>query len=300
MQNNFKKHSAKSLKEEILDKTGLSKYYDNLEGFCLSRFEEIVPHVQFPIHPTKLYGTSIALITEGKLCITLEDENYYVKPNQLAIIQSGKIFSIDVINPLTKGYTCYFETDLIMGGINDSLLIHKFEFLNLWSPSFFDLNSDKVSFLIHLYKRLYFEYQKNPPNSIIVSNYIISLLLEIDIIQEKNIIQRNKFAYFITQSFKKNVYTNINENFTIKKHAELLAITPNHLNKCVKKTTGESASYFINNLKLTEAKYYLTQTILPIANVALKIGYSDHSYFSRFFKKYMGLSPKEYRENNSA
>ena len=126
----------------------------------------------------------------------------------------------------------------------------------------------------------------------------MSLLLEIDAVEEKNISQGNKLANLITQSFKKNVYTNINQNFTIKKHAELLAITTNHLNKCVKKTIGESASSFINNLKLTEAKYYLTQTLLPIATVASKIGYSDHSYFSRFFKKYVDITPKEYRENS--
>ena len=87
----------------------------------------------------------------------------------------------------------------------------------------------------------------------------------------------------ITQAFKKEAYNKIDILFTVRDFANLLAISPNHLNKCVKEITGDSASKIINNLKIIEAKYYLSQTFIPITEVASKVGYTGSFVLQSFF-----------------
>jgi AraC family transcriptional activator of pobA len=76
----------------------------------------------------------------------------------------------------------------------------------------------------------------------------------------------------------------------------LLNVTPNHLNKSVKSSTGKSATKWIEETILLEAKYLLFQTTLSVSEIAMQVGHEDHSYFSRFFKKHEGLTPVQYRK----
>lgn len=72
-------------------------------------------------------------------------------------------------------------------------------------------------------------------------------------------------------------------------------MTPNHLNKCVKATTGKSAHELLDDMLLLEAKVMLKQTGLSIAEVAFRIGKTELSDFGRFFKQKTDL-PREYRK----
>lgn len=57
-----------------------------------------------------------------------------------------------------------------------------------------------------------------------------------------------------------------------------------------------SPSHFINNSRLNYAAALLTETILPIIDIALECGYFDSSHFIRFFTRKHNLSPNEYRK----
>jgi AraC-like DNA-binding protein len=63
-----------------------------------------------------------------------------------------------------------------------------------------------------------------------------------------------------------------------------------------KKHVGISLSEFISNLRMEEARRLLSDTNLPIRDVAAKIGFNDSFYFTRIFKKQHGLSPRQYRK----
>ena len=62
---------------------------------------------------------------------------------------------------------------------------------------------------------------------------------------------------------------------------------------------GESPYKFLLNIRMTEAKYLLTETSIQIADIAKNVGYDDPYYFSRIFKKYTGQSPSAYRSDAS-
>ncbi|MES2796802.1 MAG: helix-turn-helix domain-containing protein [Bacteroidota bacterium] len=82
--------------------------------------------------------------------------------------------------------------------------------------------------------------------------------------------------------------------------AEVLNVNPNNLNTTIKKQTGKTASSFIQEKMLLEAKSYLIHTNLQIAEVAYCLGFENLSYFNRFFKKHAHSTPLEYRHRGKS
>lgn len=78
--------------------------------------------------------------------------------------------------------------------------------------------------------------------------------------------------------------------------AEALGLSKNYFGQLFKSETGSTVSEYLNLLRIDQAKKLLRQTNLKIYEIAYKIGFSDHFYFSIVFKKLVGISPKEYRE----
>lgn len=79
-------------------------------------------------------------------------------------------------------------------------------------------------------------------------------------------------------------------------YANALHISPNYLNEVIKTKTGFPVSYWIQQEIITEAKRMLYYTEVTVKELADTLGYEDHSYFSRFFKKAAGMSPLHFRE----
>ncbi|MCC8101513.1 MAG: AraC family transcriptional regulator [Clostridiales bacterium] len=77
--------------------------------------------------------------------------------------------------------------------------------------------------------------------------------------------------------------------------ANAVHLHPDYLSRIFKRATGSSLSDYLLALRMEEAKKYLLQTDLPIGEVALKVGFQDISYFTRRFKSFFGVSPREYR-----
>ena len=66
----------------------------------------------------------------------------------------------------------------------------------------------------------------------------------------------------------------------------------------IKMVTGMTPNDYIVSFKMDRAKLLLSdESCYPIAEVAYRVGYSDPIYFSRTFKKHVGVSPLQYRKN---
>ncbi|ASZ13298.1 helix-turn-helix domain-containing protein [Chitinophaga pendula] len=95
--------------------------------------------------------------------------------------------------------------------------------------------------------------------------------------------------------FKQMIVANFKELKQVKAYAALLNITPLYLNEIVKEATGFPASYWITQEIVLEAKRLLHYTPLDIKQIAYELGYEDHTYFSRFFKKNTGMTASVFR-----
>lgn len=79
-------------------------------------------------------------------------------------------------------------------------------------------------------------------------------------------------------------------------YAALLRISVPYLNEVVKEQTGYTASHWIQQEILLEAKRLLHDTGLSSKEVAFSLGYEDVAYFSRFFKRHTNMPPLQFRK----
>jgi AraC family transcriptional regulator, transcriptional activator of pobA len=101
--------------------------------------------------------------------------------------------------------------------------------------------------------------------------------------------------YILANKFKQLVKEKFRESKQVKAYAALLNITPIYLNEVMNEITGFSASYWIQQEVLLEAKRLLYYSGMDINEIAYELGYEDAAYFSRFFKKNTGVTASGFR-----
>ncbi len=83
--------------------------------------------------------------------------------------------------------------------------------------------------------------------------------------------------------------------YEIRDIAGLMHIHPTHLSNTIKLTTGKAPCFFFEEKIMTIAKTLLQDNSTSIAEVAKRLTF-DPSNFTKFFKRFEGLTPKQYRE----
>lgn len=83
----------------------------------------------------------------------------------------------------------------------------------------------------------------------------------------------------------------------VQYYANLLHVTPKYLTETVKEVSGKNAGEIIDDFVVLEAKVFLENPELSIAEIAEKLHFSDQSFFGKFFKRHTGVSPKSYRHS---
>ena len=87
-----------------------------------------------------------------------------------------------------------------------------------------------------------------------------------------------------------------NPDLSVNSLADRLALTSNYLSRIFRSTTGETCIEYITKVRMNAAMEMLEHTDKKSYVIAGETGYKNANYFSAMFKKYTGLSPKEYRE----
>jgi len=90
------------------------------------------------------------------------------------------------------------------------------------------------------------------------------------------------------------------EPITLEKLAEATGLHANYLSHLFKKETGVAVSEFIQRERVEEAKKLLALTDDPILQISARLTFCDQTYFNKVFKKYTGVTPKQYRGGRSA
>ena len=83
-------------------------------------------------------------------------------------------------------------------------------------------------------------------------------------------------------------------------YAGHLGISVTHLNRIVKATTGQSTNALMSSRLIEQAKRDLVFTPTNIKQIAYDLGFNDPAYFSRFFTKETGSTPRQYRAEQHA
>ncbi|OQP66612.1 AraC family transcriptional regulator [Niastella vici] len=110
--------------------------------------------------------------------------------------------------------------------------------------------------------------------------------------------QQNQYNQVLLRNFQKLIEQHYKEKKLTKDYAAMLYITPNHLNALCKDVTGRPAGELIRDRVLLEAKRLLVNARLTIAQIATELEFMDNSYFSKYFKKYAGVTPEIFRHQH--
>jgi AraC family transcriptional regulator of arabinose operon len=148
-----------------------------------------------------------------------------------------------------------------------------------------------------------FEKILNLFNSNYLENYI----------EYANLLSLNFISSFIYHDFESNIDTiqndtlidrikdflinNLIQNFTIDEIAEKFNYSKSYLHTKFKNKTGYPIIVFFNLKKIQKAYEYLNYIDLSIKEISYKVGFEDPLYFSRIFKKFMGKSPRNYKQS---
>lgn len=91
------------------------------------------------------------------------------------------------------------------------------------------------------------------------------------------------------------MYNNISKNLTLEELSSKFNLSKSYINAIFKTYTKKSPIDFFINIKMQEACKILRLQDMNINEVAMDLGYTDQYYFSRIFKKTIGVSPKKYK-----
>ncbi|MDR2805936.1 MAG: helix-turn-helix domain-containing protein [Dysgonamonadaceae bacterium] len=83
-------------------------------------------------------------------------------------------------------------------------------------------------------------------------------------------------------------------------YASKLCLTPKYFSKIIKDNSGISASEWIDNYIILEAKALLKSTNITILQISDELNFPSQSFFGKYFKRVTGMSPKSYRENKAS
>ncbi|MGO1118345.1 helix-turn-helix domain-containing protein [Rhodovibrionaceae bacterium A322] len=103
----------------------------------------------------------------------------------------------------------------------------------------------------------------------------------------------------LLKRFKQEVEDHFRSQLGIGDYARRLGVSSTHLSRICREVSGQPASHLLQQRQLLEAKRALVYTTLTIAEVGYSLGFSDPAYFSRFFTKLTGQSPRQYRERKA-
>mgnify|MGYP001470690014 CR=1 FL=1 len=90
------------------------------------------------------------------------------------------------------------------------------------------------------------------------------------------------------------------EDINLQMLSERFYLSPSHISRTFKQQFGANLSDYVSRLRIEKAKMLLADPDIKISSIASSIGYQDEKYFSKAFKRFVGMSPKQFRNMHTA
>ena len=196
-------------------------------------------------------------------------------------------------NSNAKGFVFYFKEEFLACDILSEFPFFKVTEINLFEPE--QAEAEK---LLGYFQMIWLEFRdSNSYKTHIIQSLVLALLYYCKSLYERYRTQEKDKprSLIILNQYQQLINKFYLEKKTVEEYASLLGITPNHLNDVIKQVTGKTARSFIVERILLEAKNLLTHTQIDIADISHNLQFDEPTNFSKFFKKYVGLTPLQFR-----
>jgi AraC-like DNA-binding protein/uncharacterized RmlC-like cupin family protein len=225
---------------------------------------------------------------EGKGKVKIKEKEHAIQPGDFFIIPAkvAHIYEADQKKPWTIYWT-HFK-----GAISNSIVL-QVEKQFAGYKGFLHYNESTINLFHEMYNQLERGYGSD---NLMYANMCLWHFLTTFIFNNKYDPSgklRYKDATDVAIDF---LSSKIDSVLTLEEIANSVNLSSSHFSYLFKNKTGFSPIEYFNHLKVQKACQYLLFTNLRIKEIALELGIDDRYYFSRMFKKIMGLSPDDYRE----
>ncbi len=262
-----------------------------------------IPDIGFAIsHYSRDYKTSygrngkmsveIAYITSGRVKLTLYDKDMYAgEGNVIVIFRHLPVSTQTLGSEVQSHHTVLAEFD----DYDFTLLEDYKEINNAFVIPFVIQPCEQTEEIAKALCRISVDMAENrEKNSLKSAVEFLSLLSMIsDIAKEQNI-KGSKANRSIAERVCDYVADNLEKSITLSDIAQHVSRTPNHVSYAFKNEIGISVKQYINISKSKKIATLMQEDNLPFDTACERVGIADVTYGYRVFKKYMGVTPKEY------
>lgn len=259
---------------------------------------EIKHLIDSPIHPNLLV---LSLCINGSYWISVDMKKYAMKKNMVSIISPDKIVQNVGMN-IDNEYDAYFigVTRPFFESIfpKQKVIVPLLLYFN--NNPLFQLTTDEGALILEYFKTIHKKVKEidNAYRSEIIQNLFGALIYDFYNIYKKKtstIAKPKTRKEEIFGQFIQAISRNFQQTRTVSNYADMLYLTPKHLSSVIKEVSGKTPGEWIDQRVILEAKALLKSSDLSIQQIAESLHFANQSFFGKFFRHHVGMSPKQYR-----
>lgn len=247
----------------------------------------------------RLKACIFALCTEGSIIVSINLMDTEVKQGDFIILLPGTIIQFygqkEKVRLCFAGFSehCLNGVNLIQSTMSSYSYILEAPVMpvNETIASYF---KDYFTLLSRISTGAYM------PNTRMAQNILNNILYGIDVLYSKYPTQQ-KSAKSRKEEICRELIQLVIENYTVERraqfYAEKLGISLQHLSTTVKQVTGRNVLDIIAHVVIIDIKAKLKSTNMTIQEIAYSLNFPSASFFGKYFKRHMGMSPLEYRNS---
>lgn len=277
----------------------LASLHNDFEDLNLQKGGYIyIPHFQIAASQEEPYRSDyycIGLLKQGEMILQTNLIHHHIKAPAIIFAGPTAIKKWHKPDTMYDASSILVPSNFIQEKLMESSLLKVFSDLPMYGAYLTDLTSEEFSSLKKMFD--IFESYPSPQNS-----------FQIEIIRGTVYSLMNNIADFYTRDhkpieisgtlsirFRKLVSEFSRKERNISFYADTLHVHPRYLSRMVQKETGSSASEWIQEQVIMEAKILLQKNDLTLAHIVSILNFPDQSTFGKYFKKYAKMTPREYR-----
>ena len=246
--------------------------------------------------PCRLKAEIIVLCKKGSVDASINLVDYHVSDNSFLIVLPGSIFQVNKIEGELEIYFAGFSSDFLktinpLKSLIDLSYTVRHNPVVPLKPEVVDLVEDFFRLAVKTKELFSLE------NRDVTHPLYYTLVYTLIALYGKRKVNKEILtpAERISQDFGQLVLDNYIKKKNVAFYASKLGITPAYLSTIVKQTTGRTCMDIISNMVIMDAKAQLKSTNLPIYQIADALNFNNVSFFGKYFKRYVGISPLDYR-----
>lgn len=264
-------------------------------------FIELGKNSLFNVEPRRSETFSISFLKEGEVISQTGLVKKRIKAPAIIALGPSVVRTVKETENSPKMEIIFFTDDYLLANRTNVFYLMEFDFFEneeLHSFGLSDVQAKKVGRIFDLMKETIQE--KNFHEQELIRSYIFVLVHELNSFLQATKTSENYHLEklpAIVVNFKNLLKKEYQNQHTVNFYADKLNITPKHLSEILKKQTGKTASDWINESVILEAKVLLQNHTHSVAQISEFLNFSDQSVFGKFFKSNTDFTPLEYRKS---